>query len=73
MGCCRKLISVSLYLAIPLAAVLAYFHLECQMEAEAKKEATSFIDFNPDVTAVENYPLNFYKLGFEDEVFIGVE
>ena len=50
MGCCGTLLKYFLYLAVPLTAVLVYFHLECLTEREQYLASKFNPEYRPDLT-----------------------
>ena len=48
------------YILVALIAILAYFHLECIKERNAR--SSMFDEFNPEVTDCHNVPLPFRYL-----------
>ena len=50
MGCCGTLLKYFLYLAVPLTAVLVFFHLECLTEREQYLASKFNPDYRPDQT-----------------------
>lgn len=73
MACCETFLKVSVSFLVALAAVLAYFHLECQKEQEAKNGASKFDPFDPEQTDAKDVPLKFCDRGTESEMYIGIE
>lgn len=50
MGCCGTLMKYFLYLAVPVTAVLLYFHLECLTEKEQYLASKFNPEYHPDLT-----------------------
>ena len=50
MGCCGTLLKYFLYLAVPLTALLVYFHLECLGEREQYLASKFNPEYRPDLT-----------------------
>ena len=50
MGLCGNITRYLLYVTIPLAAVLVFFHLECSIEKEWAFENKFNDEYNPAVT-----------------------
>ena len=73
MACCGTFLKVSASVLVALAAVLAYFHLECQKEREAKDKTSKFDPFDPKRTDAREVPLKFCDRGTESEMYIGIE
>ena len=64
---------VSASVLVALAAVLAYFHLECQREDEAMSKTRTFDPFDPKQTDARDVPLKFCVKGTESELYLGIE
>ena len=50
MGWCAKLVKYLCYGAVPLAAVLVYFHLECVKEKEVTMRNKFNDEYHPELT-----------------------
>ena len=50
MGACRRCLSSSLYLLVPLVAVLLYFQLQCWREREEFLRTKFNEEYQPDLT-----------------------
>ena len=50
MGWCGKLVKYLCYGAVPLAAVLVYFHLECVKEKEVTMRNKFNDEYHPELT-----------------------
>ena len=50
MGLCGNITNFVLYVTIPLAAVLVFFHLECSKEKEEAFRNKFNDEYNPEVT-----------------------
>ena len=73
MTCCRAFLKVSASVLVALAAVLAYFHLECRREEETKSKTSKFDPFDPEQTDARDVPLKFCAKGTESELYLGIE
>ena len=73
MTCCRTFCKISASVLVALAAVFAYFHLECQREEEAKSKTSTFGPFDPKQTDARDVPLKFCVKGTESELYLGIE
>lgn len=70
MGRCWVCMQVTAVVVVAFAAILGYFHLECQNSNQQKQYKKE--DFRPEVTNVENYPLMFSNTTEVSEMSIDI-